>query len=87
MLRVLERAYHIWAENGGDADRNWLRAETEILHTSAAPPQELTRRKSGAETGGRGRNTFASRSVLTKIKWSGERARARAAVRNPKRPP
>ncbi len=40
MLRVRERAYHIWAENGGDADRNWLRAETEILHTSAAPPQE-----------------------------------------------
>jgi hypothetical protein len=40
MLRVRERAYQIWAANGGDADRNWLRAETEILHTSAAPPQE-----------------------------------------------
>jgi Protein of unknown function (DUF2934) len=40
MLRIRERAYHIWAANGGDADRNWFRAETEILHTSAAPPQE-----------------------------------------------
>jgi|HubBroStandDraft_5_1064220.scaffolds.fasta_scaffold763064_1 hypothetical protein len=42
MLRVRERAYQIWAANGGDADRNWLRAETEILHTSAAPLQDPT---------------------------------------------
>ena len=30
-LRVRERAYHIWAAQGGDADKNWLKAETEIL--------------------------------------------------------
>ena len=42
MLRIRERAYHIWAADGGDADRNWFRAETEILHTSAAPSQEAT---------------------------------------------
>ena len=40
MVRVRERAYHIWAANGGDADQNWLRAETEILNTSAAQPPE-----------------------------------------------
>ena len=30
-FRVRERAYHIWAARGGDADKNWLQAETEIL--------------------------------------------------------
>ena len=40
MLRVRERAYHIWAANGGDADQNWFRAETEILNNSAAQPLE-----------------------------------------------
>ena len=39
MLRIRERAYHIWAANGGGADQNWLRAETEILNTSAAQPE------------------------------------------------
>ena len=45
MLRIRERAYYIWAANGGDADQNWLRAETEILNTAAQPseaqPQSL----------------------------------------------
>ena len=27
MLRIRERAYHIWAANGGEAEQNWLRAE------------------------------------------------------------
>ncbi len=36
MIRVRERAYHIWAANGGDAEQNWLRAEAEILNNSAA---------------------------------------------------
>jgi hypothetical protein len=36
MLRIRERAYHIWAANGGEAEQNWLRAETEILNYSAA---------------------------------------------------
>ena len=40
MLRIRERAYHIWAANGGDADQNWLRAETEILNTSVCSPRE-----------------------------------------------
>jgi hypothetical protein len=30
-LRVRERAYHIWAAQGGDAEKNWLQAESEIL--------------------------------------------------------
>jgi hypothetical protein len=36
-LRVRERAYHIWAAQGGDAQKNWLQAETEILQLM--PPQ------------------------------------------------
>ena len=36
MLRIRERAYHIWAANGGEAEQNWLRAETEILNNSPA---------------------------------------------------
>jgi hypothetical protein len=48
MLRIRERAYHIWAANGGNADANWLRAETEILNTSVprggSGPQKATRR-------------------------------------------
>jgi hypothetical protein len=40
MLRIREHAFHIWAANGGDADQNWLRAETEILNTSPAQPPE-----------------------------------------------
>ena len=38
MLRIRERAYHIWAANGGEAEQNWLRAETEILNNSPAVP-------------------------------------------------
>jgi hypothetical protein len=34
-LRVRERAYHIWAAHGEDADQNWLRAGAEILNNSA----------------------------------------------------
>jgi hypothetical protein len=30
-LRVRERAYHIWAAQGGDAEKNWLQAEAELL--------------------------------------------------------
>ena len=44
MLRIRERAYHIWAANGGNADANWLRAETEILVA-----RRLNRRKSGPQ--------------------------------------
>jgi hypothetical protein len=35
MFRVRERAYHIWAAKGGDAEKNWLQAETEILQVTA----------------------------------------------------
>jgi hypothetical protein len=31
MFRIRERAYHIWAAQGGDAEKNWLQAESEIL--------------------------------------------------------
>jgi hypothetical protein len=48
ILRIRERAYQIWAANGGDADQNWLRAETEILNTSAAqPPESAAPEKAG----------------------------------------
>ena len=45
MLRVRERAYHIWAANGGEADQNWLRAEAEILNNSATQPSEAQPQK------------------------------------------
>jgi hypothetical protein len=45
MLRIRERAYRIWAADGGNADANWLRAETEILNTSAPQPAEAPARK------------------------------------------
>jgi Protein of unknown function (DUF2934) len=45
MLRIRERAYHIWAANGGEAHQNWLRAETEILNNSAAQPSEAKPKK------------------------------------------
>ncbi|HWC20131.1 MAG TPA: DUF2934 domain-containing protein [Terriglobales bacterium] len=40
MVRIRERAYDIWAANGGDAEQNWLRAEAQILNNSAAQPAE-----------------------------------------------
>jgi hypothetical protein len=45
MVRIRERAYHIWAANGGDTEQNWLRAETEILNNSAAQPAEAQPQK------------------------------------------
>jgi hypothetical protein len=39
-LRIRERAFHIWAANGGEAGQNWLRAEAEILNNSVAQPPE-----------------------------------------------
>jgi hypothetical protein len=45
MVRIRERAYHIWAANGGDAEQNWLRAEAEILNNSAARPPEAQPQK------------------------------------------
>ena len=50
MLRIRERAYHIWAAHGGDAEQNWFRAEAEILNTSAAQPPEaqLPKKQLGA---------------------------------------
>jgi Protein of unknown function (DUF2934) len=40
--RIRERAYHIWMETGGNADQNWLQAETEILQMAASrtPPDK-----------------------------------------------
>ena len=45
MVRIRERAYHIWAANGGDSEQNWLRAEAEILNNSAAQPAETQPQK------------------------------------------
>jgi hypothetical protein len=55
MLRIRERAYHIWLETHGDARRNWLQAEKEILETSppqpvAAPPGKRSPRTSRQKT-------------------------------------
>ena len=48
MLRIRERAYHIWAANGGEAEQNWLRAETEILSNSPAQPPKISAPKKAA---------------------------------------
>ena len=45
MVRIRERAYHIWAANGGDAEQNWLRAEAKILNNSAAQPPKAQPQK------------------------------------------
>ena len=45
MLRIRERAYHIWTATGADADQNWLRAETEMLNNSVAQPSVAQPRK------------------------------------------
>ena len=45
MVRIRERAYHIWAANGGDTEQNWLRAEAELLNNSAAQPAEAQPQK------------------------------------------
>jgi hypothetical protein len=45
MVCIRERAYHIWAANGGDAEQNWLRAEAEILNNSAAQPAKAQPQK------------------------------------------
>ena len=49
-LRVRERAYHIWAAQGGDAEKNWLQAETEILQlmTARAAPAAAPKPKARA---------------------------------------
>jgi Protein of unknown function (DUF2934) len=41
MHRIRERAYHIWMETGGNADRNWLQAEAEILQTASQAPPDI----------------------------------------------
>jgi len=52
LLRIRERAYHIWAANGGDADQNWFCAEAEIVNTSAAqrPEAQSQKKQRGAAT-------------------------------------
>jgi hypothetical protein len=56
IMRIRERAYYIWNEIGGDAEQNWLRAESEILTSSDLQPlpaltpkkqRVKSRRKSG----------------------------------------
>jgi hypothetical protein len=45
IVRIRERAYHIWAANGGDAEKNWLRAEAEILNSFDAQTAEAAPQK------------------------------------------
>ena len=61
-LRVRERAYHIWAARGGDADKNWLEAETEILQltTPQAAPASAPKQK---VRGARNRKSVAPAKV------------------------
>ena len=61
-LRVRERAYHIWAARGGDADKNWLQAETEMLQLTS-PQSEPAFRRDG--TGWR--DMSADRFVLLQL--------------------
>ena len=64
MLRIRERAYHIWAANGGEAEQNWLRAETEILSNSPAqPPKSVPPKKQPG--------TFRKANKMTSAKRAG----------------
>ena len=67
MLRIRERAYHIWAANGGDADQNWLRAETEILNNSAAQPLEAQPQKNQPDTFRRKAKKTASAGLAMRL--------------------
>jgi DUF2934 family protein len=59
MLRIRERAYQIWAASGGDAEKNWLRAEAELLKNSncepiSSPVKNKRRTKARAVSNGSG---------------------------------
>ena len=60
MVRICERAYHIWAANGGDAEQNWLRAEAEILNNSAAQPAKAQPQKKQLSASRRNAKKMAS---------------------------
>jgi hypothetical protein len=59
MFRVRERAYHIWAAQGGDAETNWLQAETEVLQLKSPQAAPVSSRNPKAR-GGRNRKTPAT---------------------------
>ena len=61
-LRVRERAYHIWAAQGGDADTNWLEAETEILQLTIPQTEPASAPKPKAR-GSRNRKSVAATKV------------------------
>ena len=66
MLRIRERAYHIWTANGGDADQNWLRAETEILNNSAAQtPKAEPKKKQPTALRRKAKNTASAGLGMT----------------------
>jgi hypothetical protein len=70
MVRIRERAYHIWEESGGHADDNWLQAETEILQLGMPPtslpsiPKEQRSRSNRVRAPGTGTKRFLSRAAL-----------------------
>jgi hypothetical protein len=59
MFRVRERAYHIWAARGGDAEKNWLQAESEILQLKSPQAAPVSSQRPKA-FGVRKRRTSAS---------------------------
>ena len=61
-LRVRERAYHIWAARGGDADKNWLQAETEMLQLTSPQSEPASAPKPKARRS-RNRKTVAATKV------------------------
>jgi hypothetical protein len=67
LLRIRQRAYHIWAANGGDADQNWLRAETEILNNSAVQPLEAQPQKKPSGTFRRKAKKTASAGLTMRL--------------------
>ncbi len=50
MLRIRERAYEIWAATGGDAEKNWLRAEAELLNDCNCDPVSSLKKKKKRRT-------------------------------------
>jgi hypothetical protein len=97
MLRIRERAYHIWAANGGGADQNWLRAETKPQQfrcrtLRGAAPEKAARRPQaeGKEGGFSWASRFAvkSRAQLLQNASSQSRRRQLDAWRlTPPKPP
>jgi hypothetical protein len=52
-LKIEERAYHIWLENGGehgDHERHWLQAERELMQATKRGGKPQSDARSGKKT-------------------------------------